>query len=277
MLIIGLTGSIATGKSTVSRLLSSPPYSIPIIDADVLARGVVAPGTPGYNAIVAHFLPTTPDLLLPANQDSAENVAARGRPLDRAALGRRVFGSSEAAKRDRKVLNSIVHPAVRRAMFFGVLRAYLRGEQAVVLDVPLLFESALDVYCGVVIVVGVRDPDVQLRRLLNRDAGKGLTEAEARDRVQSQGNVEGKVRRAQRRGKGWGEVVWNDGGKEELQRELAICMESTLRASPRWWAWLLLACPPLAVLSALWSFGWGWRSRKKAEKAESTKEQKAKL
>ncbi|KKZ60735.1 dephospho-CoA kinase, partial [[Emmonsia] crescens] len=73
MLLIGLTGSIATGKSTVSALLSSPPYNIPIIDADIIAREVVEPGTAGYRAIVDYFGPTTPDLLLPADDPDDPN------------------------------------------------------------------------------------------------------------------------------------------------------------------------------------------------------------
>ena len=178
MLIIGLTGSIATGKSTVSSLLSSPPYSLPLVDADKLARDVVAPATPGYTALVRPFGPPTPDLLLPPTKDddsanvNDSNASTSLRPLDRAALGRRVFGTSDAAVRDRKVLNSIVHPAVRWAMARGVFWAWARGERAVVLDVPLLFESRLDAFCGAVVVVGVRDSEVQLRRLLERDEAR---------------------------------------------------------------------------------------------------------
>ncbi|KAK5988923.1 Dephospho-CoA kinase CAB5 [Cladobotryum mycophilum] len=115
MLLIGLTGSIATGKSTVSSMLSSPPHSLPIIDADVLARKVVEPGTKGYDAIVKHFGPTTPDLLVPASESMPENGPdGKGRPLNRPALGKRVFGDSEELQRDRAVLNGIVHPAVLR-------------------------------------------------------------------------------------------------------------------------------------------------------------------
>ncbi|PWY92233.1 CoaE-domain-containing protein [Aspergillus heteromorphus CBS 117.55] len=167
MLIIGLTGSIATGKSTVSALLSSPPYSLPIIDTDLLARKVVEPGTPGYASILSHFLPSTPDLLLPpldANDPSSP------RPLNRPALGRRVFGTSPSAIAARTTLNQIVHPAVRREIYKALLHYYVRGHWAVVLDVPLLFESGMDVLCGTVVVVGVRDPEVQMRRLRARDA-----------------------------------------------------------------------------------------------------------
>ena len=275
MLIIGLTGSIATGKSTVSKLLSSPPYSLTIIDADVLAREVVAPGTPGYTKIVAHFLPTTPDLLLPAESDPVDSSNgsqnSKGRPLDRAALGRRVFGTDPSHIADRKVLNSIVHPAVRKAMFWGVLWAYFRGERAVVLDVPLLFESRLDAFCGAVIVVGVKDPDVQLRRLVDRDAGKGLTEEEARRRVESQGNVEGKVKRVKARGERWGAVVWNDDGRAKLEKEVDGAMKRVTGGSPKWWCWALWGIPPLAASSAAWCFAWGWWARRGFERSEKSK------
>jgi dephospho-CoA kinase len=174
MLLLGLTGSIATGKSTVSSILSKPPYSLPIVDADLIARQVVEPGTAGYNAIVEHFLPTTPDLLLP-------DATPKGRPLNRPALGRRVFGSGEEKERDRKKLNSIVHPAVRKEMYRQMVWAYLRGNWAVVLDVPLLFESGWERYCGTILVVGVSDPAIQIQRLRDRDSH--LTEEDARNRV----------------------------------------------------------------------------------------------
>ncbi|KAF7113747.1 hypothetical protein CNMCM5793_004802 [Aspergillus hiratsukae] len=155
MLIIGLTGSIATGKSTVSSLLSSPPYSVPIIDADLLARQVVEPGTPAYKAIVAYFGPSTPDLLLPpstSENDPSGSSSASPRPLNRPALGRRVFGTTPDRKRDRQILNKIVHPAVRWEIYKALLYYYVRGEWAVVLDVPLLFESGMDLICGTVVV-----------------------------------------------------------------------------------------------------------------------------
>ncbi|KAK6595630.1 dephospho-CoA kinase [Botrytis cinerea] len=219
MLLIGLTGSIATGKSTVSSILSQAPYSLPIIDADLLARKVVEPGTPGYNKIVAHFSPTTPDLLLPPSPDH-DNT--KGAPLNRPALGRRVFGI---------------------------------GCWAVVLDVPLLFESGIDAICGTVLVVAVRDPKIQMQRLRDRDSH--LTEEDAENRVKSQGDVREKAKRCQARGEGHGLVVWNDEGKDELKIELQKVMESIQGKSPRWWAWLLLLCPPLAGLAGIWNY---WRN-----------------
>ncbi|KAK1765737.1 dephospho-CoA kinase [Phialemonium atrogriseum] len=254
MLIIGLTGSIATGKSTVSGILSSPPYSLPIIDADLLARQVVEPGTAGYKAIVSHFGPTTPDLLVPPSSPSMPEAGpdGKGRPLNRPALGRRVFGSGEEHRRDRAVLNGIVHPAVRRAMYGAVVRAYARGGRAVVLDVPLLFESGIDRICGAVVVVAVGDPKVQMARLRARDPHLSATDAE--NRVRSQGDVRVKARRAEARGEGWGVVVWNDGDREQLGKEVERAMAEIQRASPAWWSWTLLLCPPAAVVVGLWTY-----------------------
>ncbi|KAL8980643.1 MAG: hypothetical protein Q9177_005817, partial [Variospora cf. flavescens] len=147
MLLLALTGSLATGKSTVSTILSSPPHSLPIIDADLLARKVVEPGTRAYRRIITHFSPTTPDLLLPAspsppsttkqgsnddsNSSNSSNTTKKGPklqpPLNRAALGRRIFGSSPSRARDRRILNSIVHPAVRYEICKAILHHYIRG------------------------------------------------------------------------------------------------------------------------------------------------------
>jgi len=175
------------------------------------------------------------------------------------------------------VLNAVVHPAVRKAMFAQVLWAYLRRDRAVVLDVPLLFESALDVFCGTVLVVGVRDPEVQLQRLLARDRAQGgtLTELEARERLASQGDVRGKVARVGVRGRGWGETVWNDGGREDLRREVHRVMGQVEAASPRWWSLLCWACPPLALVMALRAWMWGREARRRFEEME--RREKAKL
>ncbi|KAH8754493.1 dephospho-CoA kinase-domain-containing protein [Hyaloscypha finlandica] len=255
MLLLGLTGSIATGKSTVSSILSSPPYSLPIIDADILARRVVEPGTPGYKAILLHFQSTTPDILLPFPDDPSYD-RSKGAPLNRPALGRRVFGDSEERKKDRGVLNGIVHPAVRREMYKALLGVYLRGYWAVVLDVPLLFESGLDILCGTVMVVAVKDPAIQMKRLMERDPH--LSAEDAENRVKSQGDVREKALRCEERGKGKGVVVWNDGDKAALKAELERLMRDVSRSSPRWWAWLLLLCPPLAGLAGIWNYWRNW-------------------
>lgn len=273
MLLIGLTGSIATGKSTVSSILSSPPYSLPIIDADLLARQVVEPGTSGYKAIVSYFGPSTPDLLVPVSESMPEcGPDGKGRPLNRPALGRRVFGTDDQRKKDRGVLNGIVHPAVRKEMYKAVLSAYFKGYWAVVLDVPLLFESGLDRISGTVLVVAVKDPKVQMARLRARDPH--LSEQEAEDRVKSQGDVRDKARRAESRGDGYGAVVWNDGDRKDLEKELERVIGELRGRSPAWWSALLWAFPPGAVLAGLWTY-WqngrinaAWKEMEAREKAK---------
>lgn len=111
-----------------------------MIDADQIARAVVEPGTRGYKAIVSHFGPS----VVQTSQDGSES-------LDRAALSDIVFND----EKQRKALNGIVHPAVRRAMIWEVVKCWITGEWACVLDVPLLIEAGLYQYVGHVAVVYV--------------------------------------------------------------------------------------------------------------------------
>ncbi|KAI9667176.1 MAG: hypothetical protein M1831_001353 [Alyxoria varia] len=279
MLLIGLTGSIATGKSTVSHILRAEPYNLPIIDADLLARKVVEPGTPGYDAILLHFAASTPDLLLPVNDPACQGLehgpTGKGRPLNRPALGRRVFGSHDEKKKqkDRHTLNSIVHPAVRREMWKAMAWAYVTGHWAVVLDIPLLYESGWERLCGSILVVSVSDPIVQMERLMDRDPH--LSEQDAEGRVASQMDVRDKAERCLRRGDGAGVVVLNDKGKEVLQSKVAKAMNVIRAGSPRWWGWLLLTFPPLAMCAATWNYLSSWWIQRAWE--EEKMEVKAKL
>ena len=230
-----------------------------------------------------------------------------------------------------------------------------------VLDVPLLFESGWDVFCGTVVVVGVLDKGVQMRRLRDREGGNGdgsgkgngkgngkgggeIVE-ELKGRVGSQGGVLGKVARVLVRegvevdvdalealskgeaggrgstvshraevfgqgGGGWGIVLWNDDGSSDdensttsttttdsnsnnnndndknnttnpssaktrslsrLRRDVDAIVRQLERRSPQWWAWTLLACPPLAVLAASWCCAWSYWARRKWEGNEGVK------
>ncbi|KAI4090276.1 MAG: hypothetical protein LQ344_004824 [Seirophora lacunosa] len=272
MLLLALTGSLATGKSTVSSILSSPPHSLPVIDADVLARKVVEPGTRAYNLIITHFSPTTPDLLLPSPPSSNNNTSPSApRPLNRAALGRRVFGTSPSRRRDRAALNNIVHPAVRFAMAKAILWHYLRGAWCVVLDVPLLYDSGLDVFAPVVLMVACR-PATQMARLRARDPH--LSAEEAADRVASQGGVEEKVRRTEARGRGRGVVVWNEGGKEELRGKVAEVVEEVGRGRRGWWWVLSWIVVPVGVGWGVWEVGRGWWGRRRWERERAREKEK---
>ncbi|KAG9350148.1 hypothetical protein JZ751_026501 [Albula glossodonta] len=120
MFLVGLTGGIASGKSTVSSALRD--LGCPIIDADVVARQVVEPKSPAYCRIVQHF---GPEILLENGE------------IDRQKLGQIVFSSAEK----RRLLNSITHPEIHKAMLKQIFFYFLRGYRYVVLDVPLLFET----------------------------------------------------------------------------------------------------------------------------------------
>ncbi|OKO90805.1 dephospho-CoA kinase [Geobacillus proteiniphilus] len=192
-LTIGLTGGIASGKSTVSAMMRE--LGLPVIDADEAARAVVRPGEDAYRQIVAAF---GPDIL----QTNGE--------IDRAKLGAIVFNDEE----ERKKLNAIVHPAVRRKMLAEKEALVRSGAKTVVLDIPLLFESGLTSWVDKVLVVYV-DDDIQLRRLMARN---GFTEEEARARIHAQWPLAEKMKRADA-------VINNNGTKEETRRQLLAILK----------------------------------------------------
>lgn len=160
MHVFGLTGGIASGKSTVTRMLRE--LGAEVVDADVLAREVVEPGTPGLAAVAARF----PGV-----------VGADGR-LDRAKLGARVFAHPE----ERAALNAITHPLVRDAFARKLQEAEGRGISRVVYDVPLLVESGMHQWMEGTAVVWVPRA-LQKARLMARD---GLDEAAAEARLAAQ-------------------------------------------------------------------------------------------
>jgi len=155
--LVGLTGGIATGKSTFAAALRA--LGVPVMDADQLAREVVAPGTPALQAIVDAFGP---------------GVRAPDGSLDRKALGAMVFADPAARQR----LEAITHPAIRRAMEAETARLAAAGHDLAFYDVPLLYEVGLDRAMALVVVVDA-PREAQLRRLAARD-GLGRTQGEAR-------------------------------------------------------------------------------------------------
>ena len=168
VLRVGLTGGIASGKSSVSALLAS--YGAVVVDADALARDVVAVGSPGLARVVERF---GADLLLPDGS------------LDRPALGRRVFGDpAELAD-----LNAIVHPLVQERTAAAFAGAQAAGARLVVHDVPLLVENGLAAHYDAVVVVAVA-PATQLDRLVRL---RGMSGADAAARIASQASLADKV------------------------------------------------------------------------------------
>jgi dephospho-CoA kinase len=185
MLLVGLTGNIASGKSTVAQLFGR--WGATLIDADVLARQAVDVGMPAYHAIVERW---------------GEGVTAPDGPIDRRELRQRVFSDSEQLE----ALNAIVHPEVQRLRDELVDEARRRGDRIVVCDIPLLFERRLAEQFDRIVLVDAPRP-VRMERLV-RD--RGLETTEAMKMIASQMPAELKRARADY-------LIDNTGTPEELE------------------------------------------------------------
>jgi dephospho-CoA kinase len=187
MLLVGLTGGIGSGKSTVAALLEK--RGAIVFDADALARAAVEPGTPGHDAVAERF---------------GANVHAPGGELDREALASIVF-ADPAARRD---LEAIVHPEVRR-LFAEGCEAYRDSDQVVVFSAPLLVETGMHTAFEVLIVVSA-PVETQVERLL-RD--RAMAEEQVHARIAAQAPLEEKAAVAD-------VIVDNDGTFDELEAQV---------------------------------------------------------
>ncbi|MGZ8629686.1 MAG: dephospho-CoA kinase [Actinomycetota bacterium] len=186
MLLVGLTGGIGSGKSTAARMFAS--RGAVVLDSDVLARAVVQPGTPGFDAVIARF---------------GGAVLAPDGSLDRDALAHIVF-ADEAARAD---LEAIVHPEVRRRIAETVT-AHADTDDVVVVDSPLLIETGAHESFSMVIVV-TASVDARIARLTTR----GMSEDDVRARMHAQMPLEEK--------EGYADVVLDNGGSEaELEAQI---------------------------------------------------------
>lgn len=192
-LVVGLTGGIASGKSTVSNMFKEKGFTV--IDADKESRYVVEKGKPAYNEIVKTF---------------GEDILQPDGNIDRAKLGAIVFNDKEK----REMLNRIVHPAVRKEMVRKKEEAVAKGERLVVLDIPLLLEGNLQFMVDKVLLVYV-DEQTQLKRLMERNQ---YSKEEALARIHSQMPLEKKVELSD-------EIINNNGTLEETKRQLNEILE----------------------------------------------------
>lgn len=186
MLLVGLTGGIGSGKSTVARLLAA--RGAVILDADVFAREALAKGTAGFDHVVSLF---------------GAGVVAPSGELDRAAIAARVFSDDVR----RAELEAIVHPEVRRRIAEGIARES-GGDRVVVVDSPLLIETGAHEGFPVLIVVTASE-GTRVARLVAR----GMDEADARARLAAQMPLEDKAAAAD-------VLLDNEGNEAELQAQV---------------------------------------------------------
>jgi dephospho-CoA kinase len=168
--LIGLTGGVGSGKSTVATMLHE--LGAVVVDADEASHAVYEPGTPGFEAVVSEF---------------GDYYVSDGR-IDRQRLGELIF--KDAASRRR--LNAIVHPLVRDWMAARTTEAVEQGANVVIQDVPLLFENGLEPLFSSVVLVYVPE-EMQVERLVQ---GRGFTPERAHAVIATQVPIEEKRRRA---------------------------------------------------------------------------------
>ena len=187
--VLGLTGSIACGKSTVAGYLKE--MGACIIDADAISRKLTAPGGVALPAIREAF---------------GDDVFHKDGTLNRASLANAIFTSIE----NRRRLEGILHPAVQSETLREMDEGRANGAEVIVLDVPLLFETGMDALCDCVWVISV-DEETQITRVMQRD---GKTRAQAQERIAAQMPLSEKERHADR-------VIRTDRPMEETKKEVA--------------------------------------------------------
>ncbi len=198
MFLVGLTGGLGAGKSTVGRMLER--RGAVVIDADVLARQAVLPGTPGYTKVTELFGP---------------EIIGHDGEIERAALARRVFSDKEA----RVALESITHPEVFR-LLSEALEDYRDTDRIVVFDAPLIVETGIHEACDAIVVVTASE-EAQVARVM-RD--RGMTEEAARARLRAQAPDSEKERIADF-------VIRNDGTTEQLEDGVDTVWEKLIEAA----------------------------------------------
>nr|CAD7587494.1 unnamed protein product [Timema genevievae] len=198
MFIVGLTGGIATGKSTVSEVFKE--HGIPVIDADVMARKGKA-----WHKIKKEF---------------GEDVFTKDGQLNREALGELIFQDVEK----RRKLNEITHPEISREMFWAAVRCIFQGHQFIVMDLPLLFESgSMLEYIHKIIVVTCEE-DLQLQRLMDRNS---MSESRAKQRISAQMPLDSKCEK--------GHFVVENSGTVDDTRQQVLKIISVLQSYNTHW------------------------------------------
>ncbi|WP_338726446.1 dephospho-CoA kinase [Shewanella baltica] len=194
--VVGLTGGIGSGKTTVANLFAAE--GVALVDADIVAREVVAPGSKGLEAIVIHF--------------GAEILTPEGE-LDRAKLRQRIFSHPE----EREWLNQLLHPMIRQEMLAQVEKA---TSAYVIMVVPLLFENGLDRLVNRTLVVDI-SPELQINRTVKRD---NVDASQVNNIISSQCSRSEKLARAD-------DIIDNQGEISTLKREVLALHQRYLQLS----------------------------------------------
>jgi len=187
MFIVAVTGGIATGKSTVSKVFQE--NGIPVVDADKIAREIVQPGKPCWHKIREVF---------------GDEVFHPTKEINREALGRAIFSDKEL----RGKLNKITHPVIHRTIFIQVFKYFMTGHPWIVLDLPLLFETGILMEFIHKIITVSCDSETQLQRLMERNE---YSAEDAKKRIDSQMPLEKKCEQSHF-------VIDNSGSIEETEK-----------------------------------------------------------
>ncbi|EIX4873631.1 TPA: dephospho-CoA kinase [Vibrio vulnificus] len=196
-LVIGLTGGIASGKTTVANLFQQH-FAIDIVDADIVARQVVAPGSAGLTAIVDHF---------------GVDILTHEGELDRGQLRQRIFAHSE----EKQWLNALLHPMIRREMIEDLAQV---SSPYALLVVPLLVENQLQTLCDRVLVVDVEEK-TQLQRTMDRD---GVDEQQVRAILKAQASRHERLTLAD-------DVIKNESKDQDLLQQITDLHQKYLAMS----------------------------------------------
>ncbi|NXN94644.1 DCAKD protein, partial [Rhinopomastus cyanomelas] len=208
MFLVGLSGGIASGKSTAVAILRE--LGCAIIDADAIAREVVQPNLKAYWQIVRSF---------------GTEILLENGEINREALGNIIFSQPEK----RQLLNSITHPEIQKEMLKQVLKYFVLGYRYVILDIPLLFETKRLTKFMKYTVLVYCDPPTQLSRLMRRN---GLSRAEAEARVAAQLSLDEKRKLATH--------IINNSGEREATRQQVLRLHARLEGSLQF-LWVRLA------------------------------------
>lgn len=203
MFLVGLTGGVATGKSTVSNMFRE--LGVPVIDADAMARRIVEPGRKAWRAIKAEF---------------GDRVFHDNGELNRAALRTIIFEDEE----QRQKLNRITHPEIYREMFWEAVKCAANGYQYIVMDLPLLFEAGVMVSYMHKIIVVTCEEDLQLQRLMEQ---RHLSERDSKLMIGAQMNMDQKAAMAQY-------VIENSGSIRDTEEQVSRIHYSLSKSFFHW-------------------------------------------